>query len=84
MHAALSDLTPAEVFASIEDFNQEMTDRALVREKNLRLVESWSALQKQSTRLHRDTQTTKDRTHPLHTFIEISTTKSMPANCAAT
>ncbi|MBS1953918.1 MAG: DEAD/DEAH box helicase family protein [Cyanobacteria bacterium SZAS-4] len=33
VHAALSELTPAEVFASIEDFNQEMTDRALVREK---------------------------------------------------
>ncbi len=33
VHASLSELTPAEVFASIEDFNQEMTDRALVREK---------------------------------------------------
>ncbi|HEY9731297.1 MAG TPA: DEAD/DEAH box helicase family protein [Drouetiella sp.] len=33
VHAALSELTPAEVFASIDDFNQEMTDRALTREK---------------------------------------------------
>lgn len=33
VHAALSDLTPAEVFASIDEFNQEMTDRALAREQ---------------------------------------------------
>ncbi len=33
VHASLSELTAAEVFASIEEFNQEMTDRALVREK---------------------------------------------------
>lgn len=33
VHPSLSDLTPAEVFASIDDFNREMTDRALVRDK---------------------------------------------------
>jgi superfamily II DNA or RNA helicase len=33
VHASLSNLTPVEVFASIEDFNQEMTDRALVRDQ---------------------------------------------------
>lgn len=33
VHAALSELTPAEVFASMEELNQEMTDRALAREQ---------------------------------------------------
>jgi len=33
VHASLSELTPTEVFASIEEFNQEMTDRALIREQ---------------------------------------------------
>ncbi|MBS2003475.1 MAG: DEAD/DEAH box helicase family protein [Cyanobacteria bacterium SZAS LIN-5] len=33
VHASLSELTPAEVFASIDEFNQEMTDRALAREQ---------------------------------------------------
>lgn len=33
VHASLSDLTPAEVFASIDEFNKEMTDRALAREQ---------------------------------------------------
>lgn len=32
VHAAFSELTPAEVFASHEDFNKEMMERALVRD----------------------------------------------------
>ena len=33
VHAAFSDLTPADVFASSEEFNKEMMERALVRDK---------------------------------------------------
>lgn len=33
VHPSFSELTPVEVFASSEDFNKEMTDRALVRDK---------------------------------------------------
>ncbi len=33
VHPSLSELTPVEVFASSQQFNQEMTDRALVRDK---------------------------------------------------
>jgi len=32
VHAALSELAPVEVFASLDKFNTEMTDRALIRE----------------------------------------------------
>ena len=33
VHPAFSELTPAEVFISSAEFNREMTDRALIREK---------------------------------------------------
>lgn len=33
VHPAFSELTPAEVFASAEDFNKEMIGRALIRDK---------------------------------------------------
>ncbi len=33
VHPAFSELTPAEVFVSSAQFNREMTDRALIREK---------------------------------------------------
>lgn len=39
VHPTFSDLTPAEVFASIEDYNAEMLQRALIRDKVYELWE---------------------------------------------
>lgn len=38
VHVSFSELTPAEVFASIEEYNQEMLQRAIIRDK---IYELW-------------------------------------------
>lgn len=47
VHPSFSELTPAEVFASQETFNQEMIDRALCREK---IYELWKVGQPYANR----------------------------------
>lgn len=47
VHAALSELTPAEVFASAETFNREMLDRSLAREQ---IYELWKVGQPYTNR----------------------------------